>query len=523
MADKAKVKFEEEEDLYYINKVTEKKISFKRSLDQAVITFQPDLSFTKIKQIFINFFINLDEILEIINLRYGFAVISIPRIYETFQFLKLLSFSSRIANVTTTKRDNEDDIRYFLPDEFTVQFQENLSDTEMSNIYVEKGCKERVKQKKKGYFTLTVPENKGLFETIREFSSLQEVVFSEYCEVGTNASSVYIPRSRRFNRGEQWGLYNIKETLGHSTRGIDIKALEAWQIERGKENVVIVVIDTGVKGDSILKDNILFQGEEDRDFATPSKVPEPSLDLKDPQHGTIVASIAAAPDTNNFIGVAPECKIMPLKVNIDAGRYPDLVDAFNHVKLHADRNPNNRYIINCSWSINGDNGAIRRIIELCINSSIVIVVAASNRGANLDRRPKYPMSYNDVIVVGAIDEENKVAKFNLGSSAYGSKVVWAPGKKICALGINGILPDTEGTSVAAPFVSGLAALILSKNSNLSNLEVAKIIKETAESIVNDNEDFLEERRRSGETEISRESLGVGRINAIEALKKTPNL
>lgn len=122
-----------------------------------------------------------------------------------------------------------------------------------------------------------------MFETIREFSDLEEVAFAEPSEAGCNDALPYIPDDPDFSR--LWGLRNTGQTVNGTTgtTDADIDASEAWDLVRGNPDVIAAVIDTGADlNHSDLQGNILPRGTEDWDFA----------DLNDPSpddsgsHGT---------------------------------------------------------------------------------------------------------------------------------------------------------------------------------------------------------------------------------------------
>jgi subtilisin family serine protease len=320
--------------------------------------------------------------------------------------------------------------RYFLPDEFTVQFQEEISKERAEEIIRERGSHILVEQRTPGYYTLGVPEGRGLFETIREFSDLEEVAFAEPSEAGFNDALLpYIPDDPDFSR--LWGLRNTGQAVNGTsgTNDADIDAPEAWDLVRGHADVIVAVIDTGADlNHSDLQVNILPRGTEDWDFADPN---DPSPDDSD-SHGTHVAgTVAAVDNTVGVIGVAPACRIMPLRVDLTAGMNQNRADAINYVGQQATANPNRRYVINCSWRMNGDHTGVRTAIQNAVNRNVVVVFAAGNNNQNTDITPQYPGVYPEVIAVAALDQQDRKAIFPTWGSNFGSNVdVSAPGVNI---------------------------------------------------------------------------------------------
>ena len=66
---------------------------------------------------------------------------------------------------------------------------------------------------------------------------------------------------------------------------------------------------------------------------------------------------------------------------------------------HSTANPNRRYVINCSWRMNGDHAGVHNAIINAVNSNVVVVYAAGNANNNTDVIPQYPGVYPEVISV----------------------------------------------------------------------------------------------------------------------------
>ena len=131
----------------------------------------------------------------------------------------------------------------------------------------------------------------------------------------------------------------------------------------------------------------------------------------------------------------------------------------------------------------------------------MFVAAAGNDGSDNDRRPHYPSNYDlpNVISVAALDRNDQLASF----SNWGVKTVHvaAPGKDILSTWLGDAYRDASGTSMAAPQISGVAALILAKEPNLS---VEKLKERILKSV--DKLDSLNGKIASG-----------GRIDAAKAV------
>lgn len=270
----------------------------------------------------------------------------------------------------------------------------------------------------------------------------------------------------------QWGLLNTGQRIEKQkgTFGIDIDILKAWQITKGSPNVVVGVLDTGIDiNHNDLKKNIL----DGWDFANNDN--SVFDNAYEDSHGTHVTGIIAAESGNSLgvSGVAPNVKILPLKfISFNGGYISDAIEAIEYAKKMGVK------IINCSWGGPEYNEALKYTIE---NSNILFVCAAGNNFSDISIFPVYPAAYDlaNVISVAAI---NNNGDFWIASN-YGIKVnVAAPGKSIIST-----LPDNQyafkdGTSMSAAFVTGVAALLKSKNIELTPNDMKNIIINNSKKI-----------------------------------------
>lgn len=212
-------------------------------------------------------------------------------------------------------------------------------------------------------------------------------------------------------------------------------------------------------------------------------------------HGTHVAGTIAAVGNNEIgvIGVAPKVKIMALKI------FPN---AFDSVAAKALRYAvdHGAKVLNNSWGpINRrpSNRTVENALDYVYEKGAIAVFAAGN--SSDDTKYYSPANYEKTIAVSAVNKNDKRGSF----SNYGEVVeVAAPGVNILSLKARSndyISEGFSGTSMAAPHVSGLVALILSKKSTLTFEEVKTIVKESADEIETDK------------------YIGSGRVNAYKAL------
>lgn len=272
---------------------------------------------------------------------------------------------------------------------------------------------------------------------------------------------------------DQWALNNLGNDGGKERADID--ALDAWMTTRGSEDVVVAVLDSGVDYTHIdLRSNMWFRPENvpayvDDQLGTfndlngyngTDNIADP---MDDNGHGTHCAGIIGA-EGNNGEGVAGinwNVKIMPLKF-LGRGGFGSTNDAIEAINYAIDRKKKgvNIRIISASWGSTSRSRALEDTIRAAGEAGILFAAAAGNDGSDNDRRPHYPSNYNlpNVVSVAALDRTDSLASF----SNYGIKSVHvaAPGKEILSTWLNDNYREASGTSMATPYVSGVAALIV---------------------------------------------------------------
>lgn len=192
-------------------------------------------------------------------------------------------------------------------------------------------------------------------------------------------------------------------------------------------------------------------------------------------HGTGVAGIIAGredPAYSSFVGVAPEATIIPIRVTISEEESPKnevLAEAVEYaVAADAD-------VINISFESAGAWPRLRQAISDAIAQDVVVVAASGNHG----NRQAYPAAYPGVIGVGATMPNGTIAAMSgykapvsVVAPGYQLAVPWPPG---------GHTVDAQGTSFAAPYVSGVAALLIDQyDGDITPAEVKRRIELTAD-------------------------------------------
>ena len=282
----------------------------------------------------------------------------------------------------------------------------------------------------------------------------------------------------------EWGLHNTGQRLsGTRTQtgisDVDIDGLEALRITRGEPSIVVAVIDDGVDFDHPdLEDRawtnpgeIAGNGRDDDDNGFVDDIhgwdfcnDDASLhDTGQDGHGTHVAgTLAASLDGSGVVGVAPGIRIMAVKFIDDGSTCGSDAMAIDAIDYAASFDVP---IINASWGGADDSPVLDSAIA---DSDALFVAAAGNAGRNIDSSTYdfYPAesSVANVLSVAAIDQRGSLASF----SNYGATTVdiSAPGTNIVSTipaepGCSPCWAWNEGTSMAAPHVSGVAALAAS--------------------------------------------------------------
>lgn len=301
----------------------------------------------------------------------------------------------------------------------------------------------------------------------------------------------------------QWGLHNSNYT------DIDISASLAWNYATGK-NVKIAILDSGIDMNHIdLSSNISNLSYDTETGTSPS-------DTIYGDHGTHCAGIAAAKKDNGIqiAGVAPDATIVSISNPLTASTTNiqlKLANGITWAYLHGVD------IISNSWRSPIKNEAIDESIQNAFRygrngKGCVIVFASGNRYSN---NVSYPANCNDtILVVGAIDSTG----VKRPSSNYGTGLdIVAPGDNILSTLPNDSAGYKSGTSMACPHVSGVAALILERNSELTVNQVNCIINGNAKKIPGVNFNVT---KPNG---LWNNKYGYGLVDAFNSVQNTPSV
>ncbi|HPB81642.1 MAG TPA: S8 family peptidase, partial [Spirochaetota bacterium] len=269
---------------------------------------------------------------------------------------------------------------------------------------------------------------------------------------------------------------------------------EAWDYTSGSREVIVAVVDTGVDyTHPDLAANI---------WTNTGEIPDNGIDddgngyvddihgynffsynnnpFDDNGHGTHCAgTIGAAGDNGTgVIGVSPSVSIMALKF-LSAGGTGYTSDA---IKCIAYAVANGARVLSCSWGGGYYSEALFDAIESARSQGVTVVIAAGNNGTNNDAAPFYPASYSseNIISVGASTPGDINAYF----SNYGveSVDVFAPGTGILSTFPGGGYRYLDGTSMAAPHVTGAVAMYLASDGEITPASLRNVVMSSSDKI-----------------------------------------
>ena len=255
----------------------------------------------------------------------------------------------------------------------------------------------------------------------------------------------------------------------------------AWPLTTG-QGVTVAVVDSGVSADHPTLRGKVSPG---KDFLSP----DGEGDCDENGHGTLIGGIIAGRSHTSagfqFHGVAPDATVVPVRVLRDQRRSfeSDLSDRIAEAIRWA-VDVGDADVVNLSLTT-PDTAELAAAVRHALDSGVVVVAAAGNQdeadtSVQQGRSGVFPAGYDGVIAVAGVDQ----AGAHVRSSIAGGHVdVTAPGARIAGPAPSGggyLFTEEGGTSFAAAYVSGVAALIRAREPGLGPDEVARRITETAD-------------------------------------------
>lgn len=357
-------------------------------------------------------------------------------------------------------------------------------------------------------YLIHFPDTISVLKVVEELKKLS-MVEEAWPSIGVEVYKT-VPNDPRFS--SQWHLFKCKLP-------------EAWDITQGDTSIVVCCVDNGVewkhedieanlwinKKEDINRDGRFTDADlngvdDDRNGKVDDVIgwnfkrnsPDPSPDIIDPfyaSHGTQVLGIAIAVTNNNKGVASPGWKCRGMAVNCDLdNRRINLTLAIQAIYYAAANGAN---IISMSWGGYYFDSAVNSAIQYAHNKGCILVAAAGNDNNEVIR---YPAGYENVIAVAASNQGDKRSYY----SSYGTWVdLCAPGDYILTTTLKNKYDAPSGTSMSAPVVAGIMALLWSVKKDWKNYQITERILETCDSMP----DPL----------YNRGKLGKGRINALNAI------
>ncbi len=416
----------------------------------------------------------------------------------------------------------------------------NISQAKLRVIvkYKNPSSKYFIKAKNKNNFEVlefsgTESEKESFLEKLSNDLTIEKVQTDRkmFIQVETHSEKALDPLSNY-----QWHFFDEK---------YGISLTDAWEITQGSNEVVVAVVDTGIIDHKDLNEIILPGADLISDIDVSNDGDGRDQDPRDPGdwisesddcyqglsqsstwHGTHVAGTISARGDNGLFGsgVTWNTKILPVRVLGKCGGYiSDIADGIRwavgiSVKGVADNN-NPAQVINLSL---GAFGSCPEVLQSAIDEArsrgASIVVAAGNSYSNISIDNFAPANCNGVITVAATNNFGDMAYYsNYGSSINISAPGGEDGNGVWSTSNNGTEKSMEdnfkemsGTSMAAPHVSGVVALILSMNKKLSTGQVLNILQESSTQFSVESTCF------------GTSFCGQGIVNAYSAVKMAMN-
>lgn len=452
----------------------------------------------------------------------------------------LLKTKSRQESPPAAFREHETGLVRMVYKEAVIRFHPNIPKKKIQRILGKHGYEVRNQTRfVPKQFVVSNPQKSGteVLEAANDWAQMDEVIFAT-----PNFVSEYRRSSAPAIHNEQWHLQNTARYPGQKN-GEDVGVLQAWKITTGAESITVAVLDDGVDIDHPnLAPNIRKSPDptEPKDlYGRDFYIPDDQAEHFNPRpknfnypydqlagndiHGTACAGIIAAAGKNGgAVGVAPQCKILAVKVWHADKLAADarVADAIRYAALHAD-------VLSCSWF-----GSYSADVEMALmdsktlgrngKGSVLAFASGNGRGSDVT----FPARHPQALAVGASTDKASFAAYSnvgpeqsvVGPSSGGVRSIFTTDVSLPNRGFNpgdaskggldGLHTNSfGGTSAAAPVVSGVAALILSVKPSLDRDEVREILQTTAEKI------------GTGYDSTGRsDKFGYGRVNAAAAVE-----
>jgi len=333
-----------------------------------------------------------------------------------------------------------------------------------------------------GIQILEVPGNAQLTSLVSEY---QKSGLVEFAELDHTRQTALVPNDPKYLDGTLWGLSNFGQSGG--TPGADINAAAAWDIRTSAGNIVVAILDTGIRYTHQDLAANMWSNRADGTHGTNSiaGTTNPNDDSSS-GHGTLMAGVIGAVGNNGVgvTGVAWDVKMMACKCFDSQGLSSDsaIISAIDYARENGAR------VISASFDGPALGLALSNAIYAARDAGIIFAASAGNNAINLDVTPRYPSCYqiDNVVSVAYFTRSNTLGAF----SNYGLTNVdlAAPGDQIYSTFNSsdsaywpptGLAINLAGTSYAAAYVSGAFALLCAQYPTETHTQIiARLLRAT---------------------------------------------
>lgn len=420
-------------------------------------------------------------------------------------------------NVNASKEEIQNEIRKDMVDK-SIKLKE---DSQKSIIEIlERGKKDGNVKNYEQFFIINcinVVCKKEVLVKISKMSDVEKISINKKVKIPKLQKNVPEDRNALFSMEKKHIPWNLKMISADKAQK---------EVENSNNDVVVAIIDSGVDGSHpAIKNNYRGNDEKLKRYSWYNVVTEKTGDKEEPYddrgHGTHVCGTILGQRENSLLGVCPSAKWMAVKVFDSNGETDNakLLKAGEWIMAPKDENgtPHPEMapkVVNNSWGGNSTDGFYQDMVKKWREAGIFPVFSAGNVSQFNDGGEDSigtPASYPEAYAVGAIRQDEIVAKFSLrGKSNYTENFkpdIVAPGVNILSSIPGGKYTIYTGTSMASPHVTGVVCLMLKANPNLSVDQIEKILNETATPLKDNNY-----------TTTPNHGYGHGKVDALNAVK-----
>ena len=345
---------------------------------------------------------------------------------------------------------------FFILDEVVIGPAVSERDRDFEKLLVDLGLSIVRREPELGALVARHSGTRRIEAVVEQLERAPQIAWAEPNYVATVSQCNHSPF---FTGADPVGKINAKvfESLG---------VAQAWELTRGREEIVIAVLDSGVDPAHEDLAGVLLPG---KDFVNGDQDAN-----DDAGHGTGIAGLigARADGKTGIDGLAPGCRILPVKV-ADRGGKASFADLASGIVWAVNRGAR---VLNISLGSRTGSQVLAKAVRWALDQGAVVVAAAGNDNTN---QVHYPAAYAGVIAVGALSPDGTVSSVTNLSPRID---VAAPGEKMISTLPTNFYRPVSGTSTSAALVSASAGLLLSLNPELTPAQVRQALRASAAPI-----------------------------------------